>query len=819
MVIGAANVQDPEKVANEFDEFCILFGIPPECPGLINTIDNLFLILAEHRAVFDRGMGTRVPQLHSVIGMLLDNRHAILAVDADVSIPTDRVDEKLLNFYGAHPLYTMLFHSTCVDANLSSYHLLQAYAIVSFIRLEPDLGEHRNNVLIEFARAVRALGEAAYAKTIQSLPDDEYDAKNFVRHLRGASNPFLAGSKQYRGLKTKIACVANFLAGNAGNESISRRRSGSSNHNKDDWVGIRGVRSQPDLSTITVYDPKTGIKVITETAREPTRVARDRRLGIPPTDTASQPNFLSSSGSELTHFYTIGDFVTSLRRRTPAISRTMAALPWARHETSAVNIQTLFRLLIEPTTSSQSLSPRIALIIGLTLRTGRSLESRESLCILSEIGKRNLDHISVPTLILADACIVLPTAFEVHRRNSRKEWYGFSRPHAGFIVLPAPDFLLDHARAVQRKSTDVATQQYRSTKRFLKELNRRSGTNLTIGKLQRFLPDYICSHHCHDWVDASYVAGRPIEPVTAALDYTGLSLTYINKFYSLILTEIAECLQLPALAVEFDKVELLLSQSCAPDTTCGSLIVPRTQSFAKCLYRLRQDIMSLRTPKTIEQLACRHNLYVLYVVRLIDLCTAFRSVTNPFPTMDEVDLKTGYAAISDKDSQGFPDARLVWLPEHCRRQIHCFLLYREHLAENLTPINRGLLDNMRKQPNQQPLPASRHRWQAHRLNCPTTFFLLDASGQPTDQVTVEMMEQLSKEYFPLPLNHNRHFLATTLRENHATRWLINYLLGHWHFGQQPGERYSSFSPNIYRDLLAPQLDQLIQQLGWEILEL
>ncbi|MDR5900127.1 hypothetical protein QC823_14170 [Halomonas vilamensis] len=69
-----------------------------------------------------------------------------------------------------------------------------------------------------------------------------------------------------------------------------------------------------------------------------------------------------------------------------------------------------------------------------------------------------------------------------------------------------------------------------------------------------------------------------------------------------------------------------------------------------------------------------------------------------------------------------------------------------------------------------------------------------------------------------PLNINRHFLHTHLKENGCSSEIVDAFMGHWDAGQEPWASYSTLCPQEYRNLLTPIIERLMVRLGWKALK-
>ncbi|MDH5766975.1 MAG: hypothetical protein OEZ38_13265, partial [Gammaproteobacteria bacterium] len=70
----------------------------------------------------------------------------------------------------------------------------------------------------------------------------------------------------------------------------------------------------------------------------------------------------------------------------------------------------------------------------------------------------------------------------------------------------------------------------------------------------------------------------------------------------------------------------------------------------------------------------------------------------------------------------------------------------------------------------------------------------------------------------LPLNFNRHYLRTRLREEGVAGEVIDAFMGHWELGQEPFGRYSSLSPIEYRSEIKNPLERILADDQWQVIK-
>ncbi|MCH4813652.1 hypothetical protein [Vreelandella neptunia] len=94
---------------------------------------------------------------------------------------------------------------------------------------------------------------------------------------------------------------------------------------------------------------------------------------------------------------------------------------------------------------------------------------------------------------------------------------------------------------------------------------------------------------------------------------------------------------------------------------------------------------------------------------------------------------------------------------------------------------------------------------------------LDQYGNPKEVTPTRLHDHLQWIDSP-PLNINRHYLHTRLKESDLSSEVVDAFMGHWDSGQEPWASYSTFCPREYQHLIASVIQPLMVQQGWKALK-
>jgi len=336
-------------------------------------------------------------------------------------------------------------------------------------------------------------------------------------------------------------------------------------------------------------------------------------------------------------------------------------------------------------------------------------------------------------------------------------------------------------------------------KEFLRHINRSRQTRLTSQRVANHLFQ-VLSNDCGDETEAMLITGRfPPAGQKAALYYHAPSKQILAEQYARTCSRIIEAVLL-ALGRKKERLPIPVLLPELGQGHVGSRLCLEDESVRRLAEDLKNAIANHRKRLKIhaESMIDFHNAYTTYCLWMLLFATGYRSVRDPFHNPREIDWDTGYAVICDKDGDDFFNSRLVWLPPLCLQQLRYYLQHRQGMVERLWILNPQTADALAD-------PAD-----------PPLFFYLDREGD-WQAVSPASLKRHSEWCYDLPLNANRHYLRTRLRELDVPGEIVDAFMGHWEHGQEPFGTYGTLTPMSYRDLLQPSLEQLLKETGWNVL--
>ena len=404
-----------------------------------------------------------------------------------------------------------------------------------------------------------------------------------------------------------------------------------------------------------------------------------------------------------------------------------------------------------------------------------------------------------------------------HRRQVEDGWEDKLRPVNNYIIVPCDPrvssllwhWLPEVIKRINKNSKPMfpIPQNVRERiKSFLSLVNKQRQTRLTPYRISTHLFNLLADN-AGDVGDAAILTGRKLS--------TGqITALYYYAPKSRRLQEIYQSTCYDIICAVYKTIGRSLPRKSKPrhldDNAVGSQICPTKQTVSLFSKDLKTALSrAQRDHRNPNYLTEYHNAYTTYCLILIGFTTGYRAVHDPFYSEAEIDWETGFSVICDKDDNQYYNTRLAWLPDICLQQLMQYKQHRYALAERLHSINPELSKMILAQTNTDAWSFS----SKHHSSLSFLFYLKENGS--SRKVTPEEITKKLKWSNDLPLNTNRHYLRTQLREKGVRGEIIDAFMGHWDLGQEPHGKYSSLSPQAFRDQLDQPLTELLVESGWK----
>jgi len=428
-----------------------------------------------------------------------------------------------------------------------------------------------------------------------------------------------------------------------------------------------------------------------------------------------------------------------------------------------------------------------------------------------------------------------------------------ARPLTNYLGLKVPYMaanILDQWIALNKfpqsksalfKNNTAALEKWLS--KFVKWHNKKHHGRITKSRISSYLFKEVSHSFSGDIVDASIIVGNVHYLADTMLFYTARSTQSLRDIYESFCADVEALHQ----AETSPMTEIVMSSHYDPGLFdnlfddqdelryIGSRYCPLEREIQKFVTSMKNRLQyeKKRYDKDRNSLLALHERYTIYTAEMLLFASGYRAVRSPLRCSFELDWESGLLCINDKDNEDDYNSRLVWLPSACISQLEHYQSHINRMASYLLHLDRGVFDTQKNQyeflmrgifPDKKAERISRKK-QAKGMKVkmpdieyskwlPLLFFLTD-KGQC--ELRPATLSPLVKSYFPLPLNANRHFMRSKLRESSCSSEIIRNVLGHWEAGQEPWSIYSGEDPWHFRKELQRFWEPVFAELGWEVL--
>lgn len=529
------------------------------------------------------------------------------------------------------------------------------------------------------------------------------------------------------------------------------------------------------------------------------------QLRLAAEESGSGPTFFQPRGSiDTERGESSFEAVRNAKGKKASITRLNQLLPFAWERLSLFDLRDLFNYATDLTRNFDGIgASELRAFVSLMFWTGRFPEEVRTLRVVRDFACLPSSTIREHGYLVKDPLVaVMPRYHADGAREVADKWRAYVHQSADRVFLPLPQAAQRHIAEWLDERTPTGTRGMQLFKNkethyeaavtdFLERLRKKTSARVTLKRLARQMPMTV-SAQCGDRIAAATAMATPVAGLTLAGAYyysasqQELARTVWQSVeplsaYLLGATQYAAMPPLPAGA----KRARVGSNVCPDDGLSTSM----NGGFYKLYVNdLRKVLKYVRTRRHKPEFTVTfHNHYTCYCISMLAAATGYRAVKDPLKSLHVLDAATGWFAISDKDFTDLRNARLMWAPDLLIRQLQAYAAYREIV------VNALMLDT----------------------NKFGFFFFLHEQNRG-NAVTPGAMAQHIYWTYRLPLNANRHFLRTRLAGKGVPGEFIDAFMGHWDTGEEPYGPYSAISPPDFRGEIAPAIEALLKEQGWDV---
>lgn len=323
-----------------------------------------------------------------------------------------------------------------------------------------------------------------------------------------------------------------------------------------------------------------------------------------------------------------------------------------------------------------------------------------------------------------------------------------------------------------------------NVKKIVSATNKKFKTRLTLHRITNTL-FHQTVFSSGDIAEASLITGTlPATGSISSLYYYTPRIDHLCKVYENVMKRIQDA------AIGSSPEQLDFLDESREKERVGSPITPKESyifEVAKDLYqRCMNEKMKTYDPQFIVR---THNALTLYTAMLIMFSTGYRSIKDPLSDLSHINIRRKTVVISDKVDDNLTNSRLVPATGLLVDQVNHYVEHCNFLKERLSII----FDKNTSRP----------------------LFFLSRNMEPQRVTPERLQRHLSLETKP-PLNMNRHYLRTRLRELEVPGEYVDTFMGHWGCDQVPYSRFSTFCTHQYLSTTRAAIETLLERSQWKV---
>lgn len=827
-----------EEVQNLLTPVKTILRVPDNLIGILIIANRLIPVLRALETITDERHKPLIGQCLSALEQVIDNATAIAELYPEAGGGGRKI---LKGYYASHPHYCVFWH-VCLDSDLERQYaalLVSMFAVQMRLDHDPALsgsGASPNYMIGLSLRQLTDCPNESLRAFLLELPLEPVQPPRLLEHFESLMSrlnlkPLVTGPLRnlgylYRALKWFTTGVWEV----EGHEiSVSPVTHSAARHGAIDG-------SQPSRAIFKELEVGDGLPDIDATEffeddGSTSRGNRDQDFS-PPGDGARRGTLITvapkaASAANRVDRRTLARNVA--RYTAQAITLANQQLPITHATLSGYELNLILKLIDDLdanewdgiTTSDRPyvaawLACRLFLsrapeaIKGLHLRIPRSTTTQAR-------GRGAANIMWTPSTESIWLAVESPKHVALRIEGSPQE--ARTLPAAKGFQVQAPETL---SYALQRIKPHTQEQVFARSyenecSQLLTNLNLNQGTALSPDRLGRCLTKMMAQLGGNERVFEFYFRGLPPNQHNPCV-YSSVPISRLQALYR------GACAHLYRLAGRAEQRALESTPVRTPKhdaTYVGSLHVPTRASVRNTVLGVCDSVRQLGAKPGTGH-AERHNTYTAYVAFFLLATTGLRGVSTLLPAHFDIDDATGLCFVSDKDSEGYQQARIVWLHPMLLEQLEAYTMHLVRLRQYLALVNPKSIDHLDARLRVAPLssynsPSRSHDTQALGAISPTLFLLTTQGSQPTPTFPSEIQHLLGSAW-QLRLGALRHFVRTELMHRGVPGPVINAALGHGERGEAPWDRFSSLPPLKWQQAAGAAITAICDDMGFQVLK-
>lgn len=451
--------------------------------------------------------------------------------------------------------------------------------------------------------------------------------------------------------------------------------------------------------------------------------------------------------------------------------------------------------------------------------TGSSVERTRNLRVVDAFTKDQDDELLLKLATESDcAWWRIRAPLPDYRQTQDKPAKGMDRDRTPYLELPdvAGGSELVSALLGLKQSEEANAQfsgasdrnrvfrlKYRQYHTAVNSVCRENGpsSRLNAERLSKCMVQKVLQVSKGDYSSTAIVTGNDLNLATVRLFYACRSAQQLQSLYKKsalsLHGELKRTLR-PDLRQRFRAKEDFVPAK--PTLYIGNRICPTLESLKGAVNSLIDDIHACEKREHASDVVNHHNWFTLYTIWFFSYTTGIRGIRTPYLPIAEIDRESGIATITDKDSGLGYRTKLTWISPDLIEQMDS---YQDFLSRSL------------RSPKEDLEPIVRRSVRIEKRNTWPCFFV-DDQMNPVE-VSPKTLGPIMNKFLSFPVNIHRRVVSSELLDRGCPPEVVSAWMGHWHRGEEPWARFSTFAFSEYRSCLEKYLTRLLsEKLGFRV---
>lgn len=469
---------------------------------------------------------------------------------------------------------------------------------------------------------------------------------------------------------------------------------------------------------------------------------------------------------------------------------------------------------IRKLTQLERLDLEVLAFIQVMFWTGSSVERTRNLKVVYTFSKDQNDELLLKPATNSDcARWRIQAPLPDYKQEQTKPVHGVDRDRTTYLELPdvaGGSELVFALRALQESEaaseqsprTPDPTRVFRAgSRQYRAAVNRRCRDNersprLNAERISKCMVQRVLQESKGDYSATAIVTGNDLNLATVRLFYACRSVRKLQRRYLKSALSLSRNLG-RILPDRKGRPKIFLEK---PNNYIGNRICPTLESLKEAVISLIDDIRACEERSRKNHAVDHHNLFTLYTIWFFSYTTGIRGIRTPYLPLAEIDRKSCIATITDKDTGLGYRTKLTWISPDLIKQMDS---YQDFLSRSLRfpkEDSESIVSRSVRIKKRNPWPC----------------FFVDDQMNPL-AVRPKTLEPIMRKYLSFPVNIHRRVVSSELLDRGCPPEVVSAWMGHWHRGEEPWAKFSTFAFSEYRHCLEQYLVPFLsKELGFGV---